>query len=404
MKKRKAKIFSIILASFFIFVLAFFVAEKMNRPVHADSESDGGESDDGHFQVINTNPSNDKPQKTETKTITTRLSPTVTQIVTTTTRHDTDGDGLYDDVDPHPTINENFIVKDNNLDGIDDNFETPDQLKNVGVPGTGQKVDYKGQVIVDSDLDGLTDQGEIQIYHTDPGNPDSDGDGYLDGAEILAGTNPLDSSDYPGNSKQQVDSVIQNLSKGTPWVWYVSRASGMIGFIFLWLTVFLGLAIRNPLLKKIIQPIYSFGLHAFAGAMAIFWSLVHGTSFLFHGSFALSFKEVAIPFYSHTALVNPTYMSLGIIAFYLMVIMAVTSFLRSHMNHWLWRVLHFLNPVAFIFVVVHGYFNGTDINNNFYVGSAFLFSSFILVVIYLISLGAALAQKFGRDPVLNQDN
>jgi hypothetical protein len=44
---------------------------------------------------------------------------------------------------------------------------------------------------LDSDNDGLTDYQEINIYHTNPHNPDTDGDGYLDGAEVKAGYNPL---------------------------------------------------------------------------------------------------------------------------------------------------------------------------------------------------------------------
>lgn len=42
----------------------------------------------------------------------------------------------------------------------------------------------------DSDNDGLTDMEEI-IYGTDSQNPDSDGDGYKDGAEVDNGYNPL---------------------------------------------------------------------------------------------------------------------------------------------------------------------------------------------------------------------
>ena len=42
----------------------------------------------------------------------------------------------------------------------------------------------------DSDNDGLRDWEE-ELYHTNPNNPDTDGDGYLDGEEINSGHNPL---------------------------------------------------------------------------------------------------------------------------------------------------------------------------------------------------------------------
>jgi hypothetical protein len=44
---------------------------------------------------------------------------------------------------------------------------------------------------LDSDLDGLTDEDERNIYGTDPFNPDSDNDGYSDKVEIDGGFNPL---------------------------------------------------------------------------------------------------------------------------------------------------------------------------------------------------------------------
>ncbi len=43
---------------------------------------------------------------------------------------------------------------------------------------------------IDSDNDGLKDWEE-NLYKTDPCNPDTDGDGYLDGEEINSGHNPL---------------------------------------------------------------------------------------------------------------------------------------------------------------------------------------------------------------------
>jgi len=45
--------------------------------------------------------------------------------------------------------------------------------------------------IIDSDSDGLSDEEEMVIYHTDPQLADTDGDGFKDGEEIKKGFSPL---------------------------------------------------------------------------------------------------------------------------------------------------------------------------------------------------------------------
>lgn len=47
------------------------------------------------------------------------------------------------------------------------------------------------QASTDADNDGLTDDQEIMVYHTDPTKADTDGDGFLDGDEITHGFSPL---------------------------------------------------------------------------------------------------------------------------------------------------------------------------------------------------------------------
>ena len=248
------------------------------------------------------------------------------------------------------------------------------------------KVDYQNGTVVDSDFDGLTDQGEIQIYHTDPGNPDSDGDGFYDGAEILRGTDPLDSDD-PMNFGI-VEKIRQDIASETPWAWYVTRSAGLLGFVFLWLSVFLGLSIRNNLLKKIIQPLYSFEFHCFLGASALFWALIHGASILFDQNFGMGLEAVLIPFhFKYAGFISGgiDYLALGIIAFYSLIVLVFTSYARKIISQKVWRALHFLNPVAFVFVVFHGYFIGTDMKNIF-VRNTFLWSSVFLVFVYFSNL------------------
>ena len=67
----------------------------------------------------------------------------------------------------------------------------------------------------DADHDGLTDGAELFVYHTDSTNPDSDGDGWNDGEEIGAETDPLDRLDAPHLARNVlVNAICYNPSNG----------------------------------------------------------------------------------------------------------------------------------------------------------------------------------------------
>ena len=57
-------------------------------------------------------------------------------------------------------------------------------------PDNGVIYRFHHDDLTDSDGDGLTDSDEVNVYGTDPNNPDTDEDGTLDGAEIVIGRDP----------------------------------------------------------------------------------------------------------------------------------------------------------------------------------------------------------------------
>ena len=93
---------------------------------------------------------------------------------------DTDGDGTPDYLD---------------LDSDGDGY--PDRIEAGRIEAPAEPADTDGDGLHDyrdddSDGDGLSDSDERDFYGTDPYSADSDNDGFSDGAEVSAGTSPLD--------------------------------------------------------------------------------------------------------------------------------------------------------------------------------------------------------------------
>jgi len=99
----------------------FFLMLGIYSYIHFAYAEDDDERDGDY--IINTSPDNNTGKKSETQTNTVKLSDTVTETTITINRYDSDGDGIYDDEDKYPAINDYFIVKDDNRNGIDDQYE-----------------------------------------------------------------------------------------------------------------------------------------------------------------------------------------------------------------------------------------------------------------------------------------
>lgn len=108
-------------------VLVFLgVVAVAGYAAHAERDDEGGGSDDTYSSSSSSSNSSSSASTPKMKAIqvTTMVPEPVTTVENVTvTKTDTDGDGLFDDEDPHPTIPEVLIVTDDNHNGIVDAFE-----------------------------------------------------------------------------------------------------------------------------------------------------------------------------------------------------------------------------------------------------------------------------------------
>ncbi|MCX6761945.1 MAG: ferric reductase-like transmembrane domain-containing protein [Candidatus Moranbacteria bacterium] len=260
----------------------------------------------------------------------------------------------------------------------------------VALAAETPKVDYGNNPVIDSDLDGLTDEGEKQIYHTDPNNPDTDGDGILDGAEVLAGTNPLDRTS-PSVTKNIT--VLQYPEEERQlWSWYLTRAGGLISFLLLYLAIFFGIAIRFPGLKNIFQPLESYNFHAWISVQALVFTFIHGLVLLGDNYLKFSLKDIFVPFASTY---NPELVTLGVLGMYALVAIILTSYFRKYLSYRVWRVTHFLNIALYALAFFHAYYLGTDLKSGI-MREIFIGMNVLLLGLMFVSLFLKLKNTFAQ--------
>ena len=126
---------------------------------------------------------------------------------------DTDEDGLSDDyevlydfLDPNDPDDAFQDYDEDNLDNIDERSwgcdpGNPDTDGDGLLDGDEVNRYFTNPLFSDAeadyDGDGLTNVEEVDIHQSDPSDPDTDGDGYDDGVEVENGSDPLDENSIP---------------------------------------------------------------------------------------------------------------------------------------------------------------------------------------------------------------
>ena len=132
---------------------------------------------------------------------------------------DHDNDGIDAKIDNCPDVsnsNQADADHDDVGDACDALPDDPKEWLDTDGDGTGNNSDS------DDDNDGIADVDEIELYETDPLHPDTDGDGFSDGEEIAAGSNPLNSTSLPVEPDSVT--VYEDAEDGTTDGWDISRA------------------------------------------------------------------------------------------------------------------------------------------------------------------------------------
>ena len=146
------------------------------------------------------------------------------------------------------------------------------------------------------------------------------------------------------------------VNSSTP-LWYTTRATGLVAMVLLTVSMACGLLSSAGYERPGLPRFVTIGLHRNAALLALAFTAVHVLTTVTDGFVNIPVQDAFIPFISSY---RPLWLSLGTIAFDLMLALVVSSLLRSRMSYRTWRAVHWTAYACWPVALLHGLGTGTD--------------------------------------------
>ena len=140
--------------------------------------------------------------------------------------------------------------------------------------------------------------------------------------------------------------------------WYLSRASAIIAYILLWISMVLGLLLSTRLSKAWPGPAKAMEIHQFISLLGLFFVGFHTLILMGDVYLAPTLWQLLVPFGGFAY--QPQWIIWGQFGFYLWILLVLSFYMRKIIGKKTWRMLHFSSFLLFLVALIHGIGSGTD--------------------------------------------
>ena len=145
--------------------------------------------------------------------------------------------------------------------------------------------------------------------------------------------------------------------------WYIARSGGIVALLLSAASVLWGLLLISRYLQGGPKPAGLLNLHKFLGALTVIFSLVHVAGLYLDSFVEFGITELLLPFRSGW---KPVEVAWGVIAFWLLVAVQLSSMMMRRIPRRLWKWIHLGSYVLLPLGIVHGITAGTDSGSSWY--------------------------------------
>ena len=139
--------------------------------------------------------------------------------------------------------------------------------------------------------------------------------------------------------------------------WYLTRASGFVSLVLFSVAFTLGLLTAGRVWSPRWPRFVTESLHRSVSLVAVCMVVVHVTTILFDKYVKIGIVDTVVPFVSDYL---PLWVGLGATAFDVIIALVLTSLLRTRLNRFWWRAVHWLAYLGYPVALAHTIGIGTD--------------------------------------------
>jgi predicted ferric reductase len=140
-------------------------------------------------------------------------------------------------------------------------------------------------------------------------------------------------------------------------MWFLTRAAGIMAYLLLWFSTVWGLAIPSKFFADVLNGEFAFDFHQFISLLSLGFLFLHVFILTADRYLPYSLAQDLVPFLSPY---RPVWVGIGSIAFYLILLVTVTFYMRKRIGMKAFRYIHYTSLLAYLGSVVHSVMSGSD--------------------------------------------
>jgi predicted ferric reductase len=142
--------------------------------------------------------------------------------------------------------------------------------------------------------------------------------------------------------------------------WYLARATGLVAWALAVGSLLLGLALATRAMGPKPNGPWLLALHRWLGGLTVLFVAAHIGALIADSFVAFDLVDALVPF---AAGWKPGAVAWGVVAFWLLLAIEVTSLLMRRIPKRIWRAVHLSSYGLAVAATLHGVTAGTDVGN-----------------------------------------